>query len=376
MSFYLATFASRQFRNLAGSPFQLHPRFNVFFGENGQGKTNLLEAIYYLFTLRPLRPVRPKDLMAWGMADARVQGDVQGRVLRKLAVTFSRNKRQITVNGAPPLQLDDYFDGTHVVAFTPEEIQLVRGAPELRRRFLDRAVFNTDITYLREVRQFLRILSHRNALLKQDNIDSAFLDVINQQFVELGVQIITRRIALLSRLRVHMKEAYARIFPDLQIDVEMHYQSSIRELPKLQGDRTFEELTEEVTQRFVAYLQRVRTRELDRRKTMLGPQQDDIAFVFGGKPFKQTASQGQTRALVLALKIAEIREIEMRTQQAPLLLLDDVAGELDPRHSAYFFQFLEETDGQVLLTTTDLDYIRLPDIQLYPRFRLEKGEIH
>ena len=76
MSFYLATFASRQFRNLAGSPFQLHPRFNVFFGENGQGKTNLLEAIYYLFTLRPLRPVRPKDLMAWGMADAHAGGAI------------------------------------------------------------------------------------------------------------------------------------------------------------------------------------------------------------------------------------------------------------------------------------------------------------
>ncbi|MCB0698104.1 MAG: DNA replication and repair protein RecF, partial [Chitinophagaceae bacterium] len=328
------------------------------------------------FTLRPLRPVRPKELLAWGEADARVQGEVQGRILRKLAVSFSRQKRQISINGAPPLRIDDYFDGTQVVAFTPEEIQLVRGAPELRRRFLDRAVFNTDIRFLHETRQFLRVLSHRNALLKQTSPDMTLLDVLDSQFVGLASRIVWRRLMLLERLRAHLRGAFNRIFPELQVEIDCSYQSSIQGLPKEIAQLDPAELEAMIVSLLEAQLRRVRPREQERRKSLVGPQLDDLSFTFGKHPFKYAASQGQTRALVLALKIAEIQEIEARTGQAPLLLLDDVAGELDPRHSAYFFQFLEETEGQILLTTTDLDYIRLPDIHQYPRFRLEKGEIH
>ena len=166
MQLYLKTFASRNFRNLAEGYIQLHPRFNLFVGENGQGKTNLLEAVYYLLTLRPMRNVRPRELLAWEQSAATVQGELDGRVSRKLSVTFEKRKRKLKLNDAPPLRIDDYLYDTQVVAFTPEDLQLVRGAPELRRLFIDRAVFHTDINYLSEMRQYLRVLKHRNALLK------------------------------------------------------------------------------------------------------------------------------------------------------------------------------------------------------------------
>ncbi len=374
MAFYLHSFASHSFRNLEGSPLKLHERFNVFFGDNGQGKTNLLEAVYYLFTLRPLRSVRPAQLISWEESEALVQGEVFGQIRRKMAVRFTAKKRQISLNGAPPLRLDDYFDGTHVVVFLPEEIQLIRGAPELRRRFIDRAIFNTNIGYLNEMRQFLKILAHRKALFRQKNPDIALLDVLDTQFVRYASRIILRRLLLLKTLKPHLHRAFEMIFPRSEMEIDLLYHSSLPQLPQ-ELDDSFDVLEAQIAHIFQSQLEKVRPKELERLKSLIGPHLDDIHFHYEGRPFKVSASQGQTRALVLALKIAEIHVIKELTGESPLLLLDDVAGELDPRRAEYFFQFLKEMKGQVLLTTTDLDYIKLPDLADYPRFHVFKGKI-
>lgn len=374
MSLHLTRFSSQNFRNLEGAPFQLDSRFNLFYGENGQGKTNLLEAVYYLFTLRALRSVRPRELLAWGEQDATVYGEVCGRVDRDLSVTFSKRGRKIRLNGAPPLQIDDYFDDTYVVAFTPEEIQLIRGAPEARRRFLDRAIFNTDVSYLSDVRSFLKVLSHRNATLKKENLDESLLEVLNEQLLLHGTKIIHRRLLTLARIRDLMRPAFDRIFPEANLNIEVLYQSNLGSWKWSFLDRT-ENLEQTIQDRFIAQMKKVAQRERERRTSLVGPHLDDISFTLDGRRFKHAASQGQTRALVLALKIAEIADIEQRTGQHPLLLLDDVAGELDPRHSSFFFRFLEETRGQVLLSTTSLSYIQLPDLARYPCFRLSQGKV-
>lgn len=378
MNLYLSTFASRHFRNLEGSPFELHPRFNLFYGDNGQGKTNLLEAIYFLLTLRPLRPsLRMKELLAWGEQESVVKGKVLGRVEREISVEFSRRKKQLKLNGAPPLGLDDYFEGLHIVAFAPEEIQLARGAPELRRRFLDRAIFNTDLTHLHQVRRFLRVLSHRNALLRKESVDETFLEVINEQFVEYGTSLILRRISMLARLKEHVQPVYQSIFSDnsWEIDLLYHSKLGLQSLGKKVLEKEADEVEAAIADKFRNQLERHKQREIERRCSLVGPHLDDIHFTFQGKPFKHAASQGQLRALILALKIAEISEIRKRTGQHPILLLDDVAGELDPRHSAFFFDFLEQTQGQILLSTTSLDYIQLPDITRYPCFHVSNGQL-
>lgn len=373
VSLYLESFASQHFRNLTGLPIELHPRFNLFYGNNGQGKTNFLEAIYYLFTLRPMRPVRPRQLIAWGQQQASVKGNVCGRTERTLRATFSQRERKVELNGAPPLRLDDYFEGTQVVAFSPEDIQLVRGAPEGRRKWIDRAVFNTELGYLNEVRHYLRLLGHRNAILKESTIDDALFEVITEQFVEAGARLVRRRLTLINHLRPHLQSAFKRIFPEQDIAIKLTYQSNLNPPSDIDPDTdpfVFEDATAE---RFRAQLQRQSRREKERRSSLVGPHLDDIQFVFQGHPFKTSASQGQTRGLVLALKVAEILELERRTGHHPILILDDVAGELDPTHSSFLFAFLEETRGQVLLSTTDLSNIPLADINQYPHIHLEDG---
>lgn len=375
MQLYLKNFASRNFRNLVESQIELHPRFNLFVGENGQGKTNVLEAIYYLLTLRPMRPVRPRQLIAWGEQETTVQGELTGRVERKLTVRFDKKKRNLKINGAPPLRIDDYLYDTQVVAFTPEDLQLVRGAPDLRRRFLDRAIFHTDINYLSEVRQYIRILKHRNAHLRSNKVDPQLLEVLNEQFVAWASRILRRRIAVLGRLQPYMQQAFNRIFPEQDVTVDLSYSTQLGNLSHLNEGMSPSLVEEDLQQNLKSQLERYKQRELDRRSTLVGPHLDDIQFTFQNRPFKVSASQGQTRALVLALKVAEIFDIQERTQQHPILLLDDVAGELDPRHSSFLFEFLEETPGQVLLSTTTRESIQLPDLDRYPHFTLRAGEL-
>lgn len=373
MSFHLARFASQNFRNLTGEPLQLHPRFNLFYGNNGQGKTNVLEAIYYLFTLRPMRPVRPRQLITWGEQSATVQGHVHGRTERTLSATFGRKERKLKLNGAPPLRLDDYFEGTQVVAFAPEDIQLVRGAPDLRRKWVDRAVFNTHTHYLAEVRQYLRVLGHRNAMLKKQPIDEMLFEVVTEQFIELGVRIVRRRIALLNRLRPHLQTAFKRIFPEQELTITFDYQSNVVKHYSADPEREPDAFEDEIKDAYTTQIKRLARRERERKSSLVGPQLDDVQFTFQGHPFKNSASQGQTRALVLALKAAEILEIEARSGHHPILILDDVAGELDPKHSSHLFEFLEETNGQILLSTTDLNTIHLENMYQYPRIYVESG---
>lgn len=375
MQLYLKHFASRHFRNLADTPLVLHPRFNLFVGDNGQGKTNLLEAVYYLLTLRPMRAVRPQQLIAWGQQEAFVQGELEGRVVRNLAVSFEKNKRQIMLNHAPPLRMDDYLYDTQVVAFTPEDLQLIRGAPDLRRRFLDRAVFHTDINYLSEVRHYLRVLKHRNALLRAESRDPHLLAVLDDQFVAWAARILRRRFFVLQRLRPYMQQAFQRIFPETDWLVDLQYQSPLGDFSPPAPPTSISHIEGEIQERLRQQLERYRIREIDRRSTLLGPHLDDLEFTFQERPFKTAASQGQTRGLVLALKVAEIFDIQHRTQQHPILILDDVAGELDARHSAFLFAFLEENPGQVLLSATHRNQIQLDHIDQYPHHTLQAGHL-
>ncbi|MEM1009107.1 MAG: hypothetical protein AAGJ35_08890, partial [Myxococcota bacterium] len=174
----------------------------------------------------------------------------------------------------------------------------------------------------------------------------------------------------------HLREAYGRIFPDLDAEVEVGYESSVSQVGDLDvASLGREALYHGVLERFRMQLDRVRVRECERRSSLLGPHLDDIRFSFAGRPFKHVASQGQTRALVLALKIAEIMEIRERLQTHPLLILDDVAGELDPRHAGYFFSFLEETQGQVLLSVTSRDSLPMLEHVEQSSFSVRAGEV-
>ncbi len=327
------------FRNLGSLDLAPHPRFTRIIGENGQGKTNLVEAIHYALTLRPLRAGKPRELITHGQSQASLQAEVAlGEVVSNLRVLLDGERTPLhrglfcEAKGVPA---DAYLIAGAVVAFTPDDLGIVRAGPERRRRFFDRAVFNRWPAFLGEVRTYQRLLKSSNQLLRE-RAPAPLREAFEPQLWLAGARILSRRQALLAEWRPLVKEAFARI--------------GLAEVP---AKLDYAGLAEPSAERLAALAEEKLALDLDRGFTSVGPHVDDVSLRLGGRSARLYASQGQARALVLALKVAEIENLRAQVGHAPLLLLDDVSSELDPKRSRSFMAYLRELPTQVLLTTTD-----------------------
>ncbi len=320
----------------------------VAVGQNGQGKTNLLEAIYLLATLKPLRASRLSELVQFGAQGARVSGRflLKGAE-REIAVELAEGTRQAFVDGKKAASLEDYFGGVSVVAFTPDDLEVVKGAPEARRLFLDRAVFNRFPAYLRETRSYARALKSRNRLLKErapEEVREAF----DETLARAGARLWVRRRALVDEVAPRAQRAFASIG---RTPLPPGYAYTPVGLPKGLDFAVAEEAA--LVEVLAAALRTRAPRDTERGFTSVGPHADDLTLTLGERSARAYASQGQQRALVLGWKIAEIENLELATGVKPLLLLDDVSSELDPERNAYLMEYVAASGAQVFLTTTD-----------------------
>jgi len=345
----------RDFRNLEQVELPLGERTSVAVGENGQGKTNLLEGLYLLSTLKPLRASKLSELVRFGATSSRVSGRflLQGAE-REIAVELSltadgRALRQAYVDGKAAASLDEYFGGVSVVAFTPDDLSVVKGGPEGRRSFLDRSVFNRAPAYLEEARQYQRALKSRNRLLK-DNASAAHLVAWDETVAKLGARLWVRRRTFVAELAPRARAAFERIG-------RTPMAASYDYLPEHLDISTFALSELELESKLRALLDQRLARDLERGFTSAGPHADDLELSLGGKSARSFASQGQARALVLAWKVAEIENLLAATGLLPLLLLDDVSSELDPERNAFLMSYLHDSGAQVFLTTTDASLV-------------------
>ena len=355
----LLTLATRDFRNLAELRIEPHPRFNVIVGPNAQGKTNLLEAIYALASLKSFRASRPADMIAFDHDEALIDANLERQGARRhIRVRVANRSRAVWVNDQKQRRLADYLGLCQAVLFAPEDVAMLRASPGERRRFLDRATFNHRAAYLEDLNLFNDVLRQRNALLRDGHPQEAVLSVFTDQLCDLGAKLLSDRLSFLTEYRPFFQEAFAQIF-GAELEVELSYIASWSDDPLALDAPPPEEsvLRERLGEAF-----RVRRHaELRRGLTLAGPQRDDLLVSLLGKPAKTHASQGQHRALVLAMKIAEINLLSDRFDREPILLLDDVSSELDRDRSAYLFKFLSQFHGQVFITTTHRDYIPLDE---------------
>jgi DNA replication and repair protein RecF len=322
----------------------------VVSGENGQGKTNLLEALYLLATLKPLRAGRLAELVRFGQPQARVEGDftLQG-ARRVIAVEVEKGERRAYVDGKPAASLEDYFGGVSVVAFTPDDLALVKEGPEARRRFLDRAVFNRFPAYLAETRTYGRALRSRNRLLRE-HAPASVVGAFDGPLAAAGARLWTRRRALLAELSPRASRAFAEISLAEGASGPSAFKVGYRAaaLGTL-GERTEPELAAALAEALASRL----PRDAERGFTSVGPHADELELLHRDRLARSYASQGQQRAIVLALKLGEIDNLTETLGRPPLLLLDDVSSELDPQKNAHLMRTLRSREGQALLTTTD-----------------------
>ena len=352
-------------RNLRPLTLEPRERFNVFAGDNGQGKTNLLEAIFVIAALRSFRTAKLADVIAFDAERASLGARVRkDDLVRVYEVEVAPGARKVALDGKAVRPLARYFGGFNVVVFTPEDLALPRGAPGDRRRFLDRGVFNLRPDYLGTAQRYERVLRTRNTVLRQAGdgaIDRRRLEdmlaVYDQQLAALGAEVIAARQAFVDVVGGELAAAFAAI-------TRTERAASVRYA--VRGDAATEPA-------ILAALRAARVKDLATHATQVGPHRDDLVFELDGRDAGAYASQGQLRATMLAWKAAELSVLAHAHGDSPILLLDDVSSELDPQRNEFLFEHLANLAGQCFITTTHPSHVLLR--QHRADYRIAGGEI-
>jgi len=339
---HLARLRLRDFRNYARLDVDFAPGFHLLLGSNAQGKTNILEAVYLLATLRSFRGVGGAQMIRHGQKGYFAGGTVvTGQQDHEIKMYWAPRERKLALDGQPVRRLTDYFGVLRTVVFCTEDLQLVKGAARVRRRFMDLLLAQTRPGYLPLLQRYLRAVRSRNALLKCRSTDEGALESFTIEVVQLGNQIMQARRDLIPRVSPLARLACRRIGHDAE-ELRVEYQPSVK------AD-------------FAVELARLRERERAWRTTLIGPHRDDLQLLFNSQSAAQFASEGQKRTLAIALKMAQAEYLAGIHGSPPVLLIDDVMGELDARRRGGFLPLLERAhhaSGQVFMTCTGENWPR------------------
>ena len=373
MSMLLTAVAAEGFRNLANIRLAPSPRFNILEGDNGQGKTNLLEVIYLLSTFKSFRDARNSHLIAFDAPRAVVRGEIVRREVRRTVdIAIGPKGKRVTLDGKTITRVPAAFSHFNVVLFGPDDLSLTKAGPDVRRRFLNRAVFSIWPEYLARLRSYRTALASRNGLLRQHvgrSLDEAFLAAFESELVKYAAALTQLRLAFIARFRPHFEHAFSEITGS-DLSGALAYRD-VRELGELKGPSAQQDVAA-LTGAYQAALDRARAVDRKRGFTSVGPHTADVSFTINGRPTRIFASQGQHRAFVLALKIAEWQGAAEAIGAHPVFLLDDVSSELDQSRNAQLMGFLDSAGGQVFITTTDRRWIQVQASRVY---RVRAGEV-
>ena len=384
---FLANVSLFDFRNYGELDLPLERSATVFFGGNAQGKTNLLEAVALTALTRSPRTQHLGDLVRFGQPAARVTTQVQSEAGRdelevritagatptpivggQDVVSQGRTSRRFTVNGAPR-RSNDMLGALRVVLFWPDDLQLIKGSGEGRRRFLNTLLSQLDRGHARELYRYGHLLEQRNALLRavregRQPIDG--LDYWSGALAESGAAIMVERQRRILELQP-IAAAFHRELSDDRERLELRYRPA--------GVRIGEAPVELVAEQLKLAMRQAQAEELARGQTAVGPQRDDVEVWLDDHEARLFASQGQQRSIVLSLKLAELHYLAEVTGEQPILLLDDVMSELDPSRRERLLAALQP-GPQALITAADLNDLPKSILERAAVFRVDAGTVH
>ncbi|AFQ42114.1 DNA replication/repair protein RecF [Desulfosporosinus meridiei] len=352
----------QNFRNYVDEIIHFMPGTNILIGDNGQGKTNIIEGIYYLLTGKSYRVHREQELLRWEQSDFHIYGQfLMNRHKVSLESHYKDKKKMVKINQVACQRLSDFVGTINVIFFSPDDLVMIKGGPAERRRFLDLHIAQMRPGHVSILNAYNKALQQKNALLKSYN-DKSFkysqLQLWNQQIIELGKKIILNRADLTERLQ----GAVEPIFRNL---------SSEKETIKIMYYALGKSSVSEAISEFANLLNEKLDQEIERQMILIGPHRDDLQIFLNDKPGRLYASQGQQRSLVLSLKLAELELMRQEKGEYPLLLLDDVLSELDRFRRDYLIKFIESSKIQTLITMTSADN----HLDLGTVYFVEKGHI-
>lgn len=351
------------FRNIHALNFVPGQQFNLLYGLNGQGKTNLLEALYLLGTTRSFRTSRLSELIRYGERQAEINCLLEsGGIQNKLRLLIESAGRRVELNDKAVFKASGLHGMLNPVVFSPDDTSMVKMGPESRRRYLDRAVYMADIGYLRCWHSYQRILKQRNYLLK--NPDKTSLDVWTEKLAETGAEVIERRLKFVALLDKKLQKFYAAIAGDGETSSISYQSNAVTSTNR-----------EQICQELQALFNKQRRSDEQYGTTTAGPHRDDVSFLLDNRSLKSFGSQGQQKSFVLALKMAEMDNLRQIFGEAPFLLLDDMSSELDAKRNYNLMQFLITRGIQVFITTTERSPALLSAVPNCSVFCVENGNL-
>lgn len=367
---YVDKILLKNYRNIKETLLKLSPNLNIFTGNNGQGKTNLLEAIYILGTGSSHRTNIDRELINWNKEKTLIQSLLVRKDQElKLTLIINGSSKKVKVNDNPLNKVSELIGNLNVVLFSPEDLYLVKGGPALRRKFLNIEISQVSSYYHHILQEYKHVVKQRNNLLKdirEGKGNKELLDVWDEKLIDLGSKIIKKRIEVIDKLKILARLSQRRITNGSE-NLVLEYDSKLKE--KLDDNK------KNITLIFKQNLVNNRNIEIKRGYTLIGPHRDDLSLKVNDVDLRKYGSQGQQRTAALALKLSELEFMKSETGEYPILLLDDVFSELDEIRRQTLLNIIADKI-QTFITTTDLNFsldkINLESCNLYS---VKKGQI-
>ena len=360
------------YRNYNNQELHLNRGINILIGANGQGKTNLLESVYYLSTGGNFRGNKEMELIKWDAPYFRVTGQMKkdgSDRMHELEIYVDREKhKQLKINGVKYKSMSELHNYLRVVLFSPDDLKIIKGSPAERRRYLDVVMCQLDKNYHRLIRYYDRIIVQRNNLLKEVQYHrqhKSQLEVWNQYLIEYGSQIIYKRLQFL-KILVPMARKVQQTLTDETERFTVTYHCSMGAI----GDFS----VEKIKNLFQTIVEKKQDEELVRGTTLWGPHRDDLIFYLNGMDLKRYGSQGQQRTGILSLKMAELQVFYKWFGEYPLLLLDDVMSELDDGRRHYLIEMVKKNEIQTIITGANIELLT-EEIAKDEVFSVSEGKI-
>lgn len=355
------------FRNYSSIGLDFHKNVNIIVGRNGQGKTNLLEAIYITSTGRSFRTNKDIDIINFNRDEGYIGLNANiDNISRFIEVKLSKEKpKRIRINKNEIKSYKELKTGLNFVVFTPDDLMIIKDGPSLRRNFIDEGISQLKPVYNYNLKKYDKILYQRNNLLKSNRFQKdvgGLLEVFDIQISKLGTAVIIERNNYIKGLLRRCKDIHRSITKGSE-EIDLKYMSNVA----LASSR------EEIEDNYLRLLKENRPNDLEYRSTQIGPHRDDLLTYINGSNARIFGSQGQQRSLILSLKLAQVEFIKEDRGMYPILLLDDVFSELDEGRRAYLSKFFEKM--QTFITLTDAVDIRAIQNIANRVYRIEDGKL-
>ena len=339
------------FRNYLKLNLSLGSKMNIFVGDNAQGKTNILEAITILALTKSHRVGVNPNLIMFDKSKSKISGSVKkDKILTKLNVEITDDTKKLSVNNSNIRKVADYIGNLNIIVFTPDDLDIIKGSPNVRRNLMNIQISQLSKEYLKTYNEYNKLLKTRNEYLKvlfnNSIADTNYLDVITEKLIEKAIIIYQKRKEYIDLVNDNINKYFSEISGDSGISIQ--YITNV-----LFDDFEYETIRKKLKHTFKKnYL-----KELNYGMTIYGPHRDDFLFDYNGNDLKYFGSQGQQKVAILSFKLAEIPIFNNITGFLPVLLLDDIFSELDIKKRNKLLKFINKEDLQSIITTTDLKNI-------------------